>query len=153
MVHYIIFMSEINNSSSYVPCRGWWVKPPQVINLQPGQTVTFARFAPEDGVYMDSFDPGTCTGTPAAPPGVTQPPPQPPADTGLCPAKMNGEWNARLTLRSTNDPDLQDEIGDVEEEFSRFRSTAGKRWFNSSTQAGNGAILPAVHAVCRMDAT
>jgi hypothetical protein len=120
VVHYI-FMSEINNSSSYVPCRGWWVKPPQVINLQPGQTVTFARFAPEDGVYMDSFDPGTCTGTPAAPPGVTQPPPQPPADTGLCPAKMNGEWNARLTLRSTNDPDSQDEIGDVEEGIFAFQ--------------------------------
>ena len=120
VVHYI-FMSEINNSSSYVPCRGWWVKPPQVINLQPGQTVTFARFAPEGGVYMDSFDPGTCTGTPASPPGVTQPPHQPPADTGLCPAKMNGEWNARLTLRSTNDPDLQDEIGDVEEAIFAFQ--------------------------------
>jgi hypothetical protein len=120
VVHYI-FMSEINNSPLYVPCKGWWVKPPQVINLQPGQTVTFARFAPEDGVYMDSFDPGTCTGTPAAPPGVTQPPPQPPADTGLCPAKMNGEWNARLTLRSTNDPDSQDEIGDVEEGIFAFQ--------------------------------
>ena len=120
VVHYI-FMSEINNSPSYVPCMGWWVKPPQVINLQAGQTVTFARFAPKDGVYMDSFDPDTCTGTPASPPGVTQPPHQPPADTGLCPAKMNGEWNARLTLRSTNDPDLQDEIGDVEEGIFAFQ--------------------------------
>jgi hypothetical protein len=120
VVHYI-FMSEINNSPLYVPCKGWWVKPPQVINLQPGQTVTFARFAPEDGVYMDSFDPGTCTGTPASPPGVTQPPHQPPADTGLCPAKMNGDWNARLTLRSTNDPDSQDEIGDVEEAIFAFQ--------------------------------
>jgi hypothetical protein len=70
---------------------------------------------------MDSFDPGTCTGTPASPPGVTQPPHQPPADTGLCPAKMNGDWNARLTLRSTNDPDLQDEIGDVEEAIFAFQ--------------------------------
>jgi hypothetical protein len=97
------------------------VKPPQVINLQAGQTITFERFAPEDGVYMDSFDPGTCTGTPASPPGVTQPPHQPPADTGLCPAKMNGDWNARLTLRSTNDPDSQDEIGDVEEAIFAFQ--------------------------------
>jgi hypothetical protein len=120
VVHYI-FMSEINNSSSYVPCRGWWVKPPQVINLQPGQTITFERFAPEDGVYMDSFNPGTCTGTPASPPGADQPPPQPPADPGLCPAKMNGDWNARLTLRSTNDPDSQDEIGDVEEAIFAFQ--------------------------------
>ncbi|WP_448540124.1 FHA domain-containing protein [Roseiflexus sp.] len=120
VVHYI-FMSEINNDPLYVPCRGWWVKPPQVINLQAGQTITFERFAPEDGVYMDSFDPGTCTGTPASPPGVTQPPHQPPADTGLCPAKMNGEWNARLTLRSTNDPDSQDEIGDVEEAIFAFQ--------------------------------
>jgi hypothetical protein len=120
VVHYI-FMSEINNSPLYVPCRGWWVKPPQVINLQPGQTITFKHFEPEDGVYMDSFDPGTCTGTPASPPGADQPPPQPPADTGLCPAKMNGEWNARLTLRSTNDPDSQDEIGDVEEAIFAFQ--------------------------------
>jgi hypothetical protein len=120
VVHYI-FMSEINNDPLYVPCRGWWVKPPQVINLQAGQTITFERFAPEDGVYMDSFDPGTCTGTPASPPGVTQPPHQPPADTGLCPAKMNGDWNARLTLRSTNDPDSQDEIGDVEEAIFAFQ--------------------------------
>ncbi len=120
-VVHAIEMSEINDFYSYVPCHGWWVKPPQVINLQAGQTITFKRFEPEDGVYMDLFDPGTCTGTPAAPPGVTQPPPQPPADTGLCPAKMNGEWNARLTLRSTNDPDSQDEIGDVEEAIFAFQ--------------------------------
>jgi hypothetical protein len=117
------------------------VKPPQVINLQPGQTITFKHFEPEDGVYMDSFDPGTCTGTPASPPGATQPlqptptlgastpvsppgatqMPQPPADTGLCPATMNGDWNARLTLRSTNDPDSQDAIGDVEEAIFAFQ--------------------------------
>ncbi len=72
-VVHAIEMSEINNDPLYVPCHGWWVKPPQVINLQPGQTVTFARFEPEDGVYMDLFNPGTCTGTPAAPLATTGP--------------------------------------------------------------------------------
>ncbi|MFQ3683883.1 FHA domain-containing protein [Roseiflexus sp.] len=82
VVHYI-FLSEINNSPSYLPCYGWWVKPPQVITLQPGQTIRFEPFSERDGTPMTSFNLGTCTGTPAAgaPPVVEQPPqqdPQPP---------------------------------------------------------------------------
>ncbi len=118
-----VFMSEVNaGDPMYLPCRGWWVKPPQVITLQPGQTIRFEPFSERDGTPMTSFNPTTCTGTPAsgAPPVVEQPPQQPeqpphqPVEThGACPAKINGEWDARLTLRSTNAPDLQDEIGDV----------------------------------------
>lgn len=135
VVHFI-FMSEINpGNPGYLPRKGWWVKPPQVITLQPNQTIRFERFAPENGIYMDSFDTSTCTGVPASspvtmlpsvtpqtnPPGGTETLPQPPNDTGLCPAKMNGEWDARLTLRATNDPDSQDEIGDVEETIFAFQ--------------------------------
>lgn len=121
VVHYV-FMSEINTDPMYVPCFGWWVKPPQVINLQAGQTVTFEPFSEHDGTYMTSFNLNTCTGTPAVGgPAVgqpTQPPMQPPSQPvethGACLAKMNGEWDATLTLRETNDPDSQDEIGDTE---------------------------------------
>ncbi|MGB9750920.1 hypothetical protein [Roseiflexus castenholzii] len=65
---------------------------------------------------MTSFDVKTCTGMPASgTPVVGQPTSQPPVETsGVCPAKMNGKWNANLTLRETNDPDLQDEIGNVD---------------------------------------
>lgn len=119
VVHYV-FMSEINTDPMYVPCFGWWVKPPQIINLKAGQTVTFGPFSEHDGTSMTSFDVKTCTGMPASGTPVvgqptSQPPPQPPVETsGVCPAKMNGEWDANLTLRETNDPDLQDEIGNVD---------------------------------------
>jgi hypothetical protein len=70
---------------------------------------------------MTSFDVGTCTGTPASgapvtvqPPQQTPQPPEQPIEThGACPAKMNGEWDATLTLRETNNPEWQDEIGDT----------------------------------------
>jgi hypothetical protein len=104
VVHYI-FMSEINNSPSYVPCRGWWVKPPQVISLQPEQTITFERFAPEDGVYMDSFDPGTCTGTPASPPGATRPSVNPsPTLTDATPSPTRSSATPALARTPTLNP-------------------------------------------------
>ncbi len=121
VVHYL-FMSEVNNDPMYIPCYGWWVKPPQVINLRAGQSVTFEPFSEADGTPMTSFDVGTCTGTPApGAPVAEQPPQQPPQQqpgqpietSGVCPAKMNGEWDATLKLRETNNPEWQDEIGDT----------------------------------------
>ncbi len=115
-----IFMSEMNNDPLYVPCYGWWVKTPQVIDLQPGQTIYFADFPLEDGTYMTAFDPYTCTGTPASMPDSTDTSHEVPPGSGICPMKINGDWKGRFVLRSTNDSSLQ--IGDIEEAVLRFQT-------------------------------
>ncbi len=87
-----VFMSEVNaGDPMYLPCRGWWVKPPQVITLQPGQTIRFEPFSERDGTPMTSFNPTTCTGTPAsgAPPVVEQPPQQNPPPIAEQPPQQN----------------------------------------------------------------
>jgi len=42
-----LFVSEVNPGFSGSPCRHWWLKPPKVIRLQPGQTMTFENSAYE----------------------------------------------------------------------------------------------------------
>ena len=42
-----LFVSEVNPGFSGVPCRHWWLKPPKVIDLQPGETRRFVNSADE----------------------------------------------------------------------------------------------------------
>lgn len=97
IVHYV-FMSEINTNPMYVPCYGWWVKPPQTIRLKPGETITFYPFSEESGQRMVAFDPRTCTGVPAP-------------DVRPCPATLNGVWTTEARLVSSIIPSLQEEFG------------------------------------------
>lgn len=123
VVHYI-FMSEVNPGSiDYSPCVGWWALPARTITLGPGDSVTFEPFAPGGAnvTRYASFNTATCTGEGAAgeptpvPEATAVPEATPVSAHGACPATLNGDWDMVATLRSATDPEMQDEIGDVEE--------------------------------------
>ncbi|NWG21782.1 MAG: FHA domain-containing protein [Chloroflexi bacterium] len=123
VVHYI-YMTEINPGSiDYSPCTGYWALPAQQVVLKPGETVRFEGFAiGTPGVTRySSFDTRTCTGTLAE--GEPAPPPDqtPVASQGTCPTTMNGDWDMTATLRSSTDPELQDEIGSIDNAILGFQ--------------------------------